>query len=452
MSRRQLKLGAVTMGVGGPGHHYLWLDPEIPGDASVNVNWYIEQARLAEAAKFDLIFIVDSQFITPDSPPHYLNRLEPITLLSALAVTTRHLGLVATMTTSYNDPFNVARRLASLDLISGGRSGWNVVTSGDAGAAANFSRDEHFDYDTRYARGLEFVRVAQGLWDSYEEDAFPRDRATRTFLDPTRQHQLNHRGEHFQVQGPLNVSRSPQGQPVIFQAGDSEQGRDLGAEIGEGIFTFSPNIEQAQAFYTDIKTRAAAKGRSPDEVLIMPAVSAYIGDTDAEAREIERDLQTRDRDFDRALAELGRPFAWHDFRQYDLDAPFPQQALVYAERGFRTNAEKIAKLAADNGFTLRQTVEFISAPRPTPFAGSAATVAGQIEEWFTARALDGLNVGVGHPSQWRRFREEVVPVLQERGIVRTEYESTTLRGNLGLPVPENRYTSARAEQSSLLSI
>jgi FMN-dependent oxidoreductase (nitrilotriacetate monooxygenase family) len=346
----------------------------------------------------------------------------------------------------------VARRLASLDLISGGRSGWNVVTSGDAGAAANFSRDEHFDYDTRYARGLEFVRVAQGLWDSYEQDAFPRDRATRTFLDPTRQHQLNHKGEHFQVQGPLNVSRSPQGQPVIFQAGDSEQGRDLGATIGEGIFTFSPNIEQAQAFYADIKTRAAAKGRSPDEVLIMPAVSAYIGDTDAEAREIERDLQTRDRDFDRALAELGRPFAWHDFRQYDLDAPFPQQALKYAERGFRTGAEKIAKLAADNDYTLRQTVEFISAPRPTPFAGSPETVATTIQQWFEGRALDGISLLIDHPSQWKRFREDIVPILQDRGLVRTEYDATTLRGNLGLPIPENRYTKARAADESLLKI
>src|ERR1700677_3130654 len=331
--QRQLKLGAVTMGAGGPGQHYLWLDPEIPGDSSVNINWYIEQARLAEAAKFDLIFIVDSQFITADSPPHYLNRLEPITLLSALAVTTRHLGLVATTTTSYNDPFNLARRLASLDLISGGRSGWNVVTSGDAGAAANFSRDEHFDYDTRYARGLEFVRVAQGLWDSYEADAFPRDRSTRTFLDPARQHALNHKGEHFQVAGPLNVSRSPQGQPVIFQAGDSEQGRDLGATIAEGIFTFGPSLEAAQAFYTDIKRRAVAKGRSPDEILIMPAASFFVGDTDAQARAIEHDLQVGDRDFDRALAELGRPFAWHDFRQYDLDAPFPQETLAYAERG-----------------------------------------------------------------------------------------------------------------------
>jgi FMN-dependent oxidoreductase (nitrilotriacetate monooxygenase family) len=451
MPKRQLKLGAVSHGVGGPGSPYLWLDEDFPVDASVNINWYIELARRAEEAKFDLIFIVDSQFITADSPPHYLNRLEPITLLSALAVSTTHLGLVATMTTSYNDPFNVARRLASLELISGGRSGWNVVTSGDAGAAANFSRAEHFDYDTRYARGLEFVRVCQGLWDSYEEDAFPRDRSSRKFLDASRQHALNHQGEHFQVAGPLNISRSPQGQPVIFQAGDSEQGRDLGATIAEGIFTFGPSLEAAQAFYNDIKGRAAAKGRGPDEIVIMPAASFFIGDTDAEAREIEHDLQAGDRDFDRALAELGRPFAWHDFRQYDLDAPFPQAALVHAERGFRTQADGIARQAKDNGWTLRQAVESGSAPRPTPFAGSPETVANRLQEWFEARAFDGISYTIGHPSQWRRFREEVVPILRERGIVRTEYESTTLRGNLGLPIPENRYTAAR-QQAALLTI
>jgi FMN-dependent oxidoreductase (nitrilotriacetate monooxygenase family) len=443
---RRLKLGAVTMGAGGPGAHYQWLDPEIPGDASVNINWYIEQARLAEKAMFDLIFIVDSQFITPDSPPHYLNRLEPMTLLSALAVTTEHLGLVATMTTSYNDPFNLARRLASLELISGGRAGWNVVTSGDAGAAANFSREEHYDYDTRYARGLEFVRVAQGLWDSYEEDAFPRDRATRTFLDPSKQHALNHKGEHFQVAGPLNISRSPQGQPVIFQAGDSEQGRDLGATIGEGIFTHANSVEEGQAFYTDIKTRAIAKGRDPDHIVVMPGVRVFVGDTDKEAREIEHEIQLSDQDFERALAELGRPFAWHDFRQYDLDAPFPD-VLHVAERGFRTQAEKIVKLARDNNFTLRQTVRFISRPKPTPFAGSPETVANEIQRWFEARALDGLNYHIGHPSQLRGFVDEVVPILQERGVFRTKYESTTLRGNLGIPIPENRYTKARQEAS-----
>jgi FMN-dependent oxidoreductase (nitrilotriacetate monooxygenase family) len=444
MSKRQIKLGAVVTGVGGPGQHFRWLDPEIPGDASVNIRWYIEQARLAEAARFDLIFIVDSQFITADSPPHYLNRLEPLTLLSALAVATEHIGLVGTLTTSYNDPFNIARRLASLDLISGGRAGWNVVTSGDAGAAGNFSRDEHYDYDTRYARGLEFVRVAQGLWDSYEDDAFPRDRQTRTFLDPTRQHGLNHRGHHFSVVGPLNVSRSKQGQPVIFQAGDSEQGRDLGATIGEGIFTHAPSIEAGQAFYADIKSRAAAKGRNPDDIVVMPGITVFVGDTDDEGREIERETQLADQDFDRALGELGRPFAWHDFRQYDLDAPFPD-VLHVAERGFRTHAENIVKLARDNNYTLRQTVQQLSGPKPTPFVGSPETVANVLQRWFEERALDGYNIHIGHPAQFRRFTEDVLPILRERGLLRTEYESDTLRGNLGIPVPENRHTRARRE-------
>jgi FMN-dependent oxidoreductase (nitrilotriacetate monooxygenase family) len=286
------------------------------------------------------------------------------------------------------------------------------------------------------------VKVAQGLWDSYEEDAFPRDRATRTFLDPTRQHQLNHKGEHFQVAGPLNVSRSPQGQPVIFQAGDSEQGRDLGATIGEGIFTHAPSIEAGQAFYADLKGRAAARGRNPDEILVLPGVNVYVGDTDADAREAERAIQLADNDFDRSLAELGRPFGWHDFRQYDLDAPFPD-VLHVAALSFRTQAEKITALARDHGYTLRETVNALSAPRPTPFAGSAVTVADELQRWFEGRALDGYNINIGHPAQFRRFLEEVLPILRERGLVRAEYEASTLRGNLGLPVPENRYTRER---------
>jgi len=205
VTTRQLKLGAVLVGVGGPGQHATWLSPEIPGNASVDINWYIERARQAEAAKFDLVFIVDSQFITPDSPHHYLNRLEPLTLLSALAVSTSNIGLVGTLTTSYNEPFNVARRFASLDLISGGRAGWNVVATGDGGTAGNYSRDEHFDYATRYGRALEHVNVVKGLWDSYEDDAFPRDKENGVFLDRSRQHQLNHKGEYFSVVGPLNI-------------------------------------------------------------------------------------------------------------------------------------------------------------------------------------------------------------------------------------------------------
>ena len=193
-SHRQIHLGAVPYGTGGPGSHTLWLDPEIPGDASVDIDWFTGIAQLAEQGRFDLVFIVDSQFITPHSPPHYLNRLEPLTLLSALAVTTKHIGLIATATTSYNDPYNLARRLASLDLISRGRAGWNVVTSGDAGTAGNYGKDEHYDYDTRYGRAHEYLDVARGLWRSYEDGAFVRDRETGVFLDPTKLHALNRKG------------------------------------------------------------------------------------------------------------------------------------------------------------------------------------------------------------------------------------------------------------------
>ncbi|GFJ83348.1 LLM class flavin-dependent oxidoreductase [Phytohabitans houttuyneae] len=431
--RRQLKLGAVLLGVGGPGQHHTWLDPEIPGDASVDIRWYIARAQEAEAAKFDHVFIVDSQFITPDSPHHYLNRLEPLTLLSALAVHTTHIGLVGTLTTSYNDPFNVARRLASLDVISGGRAGWNVVATGDGGTAGNYGRAEHYDYATRYGRALEHVRVVQGLWDSYEDDAFPRDKERGVFFDPTKQHPLNHIGEHFSVVGPLNIQRSPQGQPVIFQAGDSEEGRDLGATIAEAIFTHAQTVEQGRAFAQDIKARAAAKGRDPDHVLIVPGISPIIADTDEEARDKERAVRGG-KDFHRALKELGRPFGWHDFSRYDLDAPFPELGDL-GDRSFRTQAERIKKLARENGYTLREVVQHTLDSRRSPFVGSPRTVADEIQRWFEAGAFDGVNITVNAPSEFARFTGGVLPILRERGVVRDEYEATTLRGNLGLPIP-----------------
>ncbi|KJE23443.1 FMN-dependent oxidoreductase, nitrilotriacetate monooxygenase family [Frankia torreyi] len=446
MPVRTLKLGAVLIGVGGPGQHNTWLNPEIPGDASVDVRWYIARAQEAEAARFDHVFIVDSQFITADSPNHYLSRLEPLTLLSAIAVHTHHIGLVGTITTSYNEPFNVARRLASLDHISGGRAGWNVVTSGDSGTAGNYSRDEHFDYPTRYGRAIEHVRVAQGLWDSYEADAFPRDKERGVFFDRSRQHALNHAGEYFSVVGPLNLERTPQGQPVIFQAGDSEEGRDLGATIADAIFTHSQTLEQAQAFRTELRARAAAKGRDPENLLIVPGISPIIADTDEQARAKE-DAILGEGSFDRALAELGRPFGWHDFSQYDLDAPFPEVGDV-AERSFRTHAEAITKLARDNSLTLRQVVEHQLRARRSPFVGSPLTVANEIERWFTAGGFDGVNITVNAPSEFARFTDQVLPILRERGVVRSEYESTTLRGNLGLPIPENRYTAARRQAQS----
>ncbi|GLW28579.1 NtaA/DmoA family FMN-dependent monooxygenase [Actinoplanes regularis] len=440
MTQRTLKLGAVLLGVGGPGQHHTWLNPEIPGDASVDIRWYIARAQQAEAAKFDHVFIVDSQFITPDSPNHYLNRLEPLTLLSAIAVHTSHIGLVGTLTTSYNDPFNIARRLASLDVISGGRAGWNVVATGDGGTAGNYGRAEHYDYTTRYGRALEHVRVVQGLWDSYEDDAFPRDKERGVFFDRSKQHPLNHTGEHFSVVGPLNLQRSPQGHPVIFQAGDSDEGRDLGASIAEAIFTHARTIEQGRAFAADLRARAAAKGRDPEQILIVPGISPIIAATDEEARAKEAEL-VGGKDFDRALKELGRPFGWHDFSRYDLDAPFPDLGDL-GDRSFRTQAERIKKLAADNGFTLRQVVRHSIESRRSPFVGSPLTVANEIQKWFEAGAFDGVNVTVTVPSEFARFTDEVLPILRERGVARTEYESTTLRGNLGLPIPRNIHTAA----------
>lgn len=448
MSRRTIKLGAVPYGTGGPGQHRLWLDPEIPGDASVNIDWFIQTAKLAEQGRFDLMFIVDSQFITPSSPPHYLNRLEPLTLLSAVATHTKHLGLVGTATTSFNSPFNLVRRFASLDLISHGRAGWNVVTTGDAGTATNYGLEEHYDYDTRYGRAQEYVELARALWDSYEDDAFVRDRETARFLDPDKQHALNHEGTYFKVAGPLNLQRSPQGHPVIFQAGDSDQGRDLGASVGEGIFTHAPDIGSGQAFYDDIKARARRFGRDPDELVIMPGVKVVVGDTDEEAREIEAADHERDHGFAEALAEFGRPFGWHDFRQYDLDAPFPAEALEHGERSFFTQAQKVTQRAVENGWTLRQTVEATRVFRKSEFVGSPETVATKLQGWWEARACDGFNIGVDHPANFKRIVEEVIPILTERGVFRREYEATTLRGNLGLPVPENRHTLARRTPTS----
>lgn len=443
MTNRQLKLGLVLTPSGGPGNHNLWLDPAIPANASVDIDWYIEYAKKAEAAKFDLIFIVDSQYITPDSPPHYLSRLEPLTLLSGVATHTERIGLVGTLTTSYNAPYNVARRFASLDHISRGRAGWNVVTSGDAGTAGNYGLDEHYDYDTRYGRAGEHVKLVRALWDSYEPDALVRDRATGRFLDPTKLHAVNHRGEHFSVAGPLNLERAPQGQPVIFQAGDSDQGRDLGAELGEGIFTHAASFAQAKAFYDDIKGRAVSKyGRRAEDLVILPGVGVVVGDTDEDAAELEHHYRTSDHSFSQALGEFGRSFGWHDFRQYDLDAPFPQETLQYAQTSFRTQAERVAGRAKDEGWTLREAVQQSLRRERGPFVGTAETVADRLQEWFEAYGVDGYNIHAGHPAQLTRFIEEVIPILQDRGVFRTEYEADTLRGNLGLETPQNRYSGA----------
>ena len=442
MTSRKLRLALHPYGVGGPGQHGLWKDPRVAKDASIDIRHYIDLAQAAEAALFDALFIVDSQFINATYPPHYLNRLEPLTLLSAVATHTTHLGLVATASSTYNSPFNLARRVASLDLISGGRAGWNVVTSFDTGTSRNFGQEQHLDYATRYARALEFVEVARGLWDSYEDDAFPADVERDVFLDPTRLHVLDHVGEHFSVAGPLNISRSAQGQPVIFQAGVSEEGRNLAAQVAEGIFAPGGSLEQSQDYYRDIKRRTAAAGRNPDHVTVLIHGGPIVATTDEAARRREREIFEEDDDFAANLALLGRSFGAHDFSVYDLDAPFPDVAHL-AERGGRTAAAGIIERARRDGLTLREVAAGFREFREAPFVGSPATVAHAIEEWFLAGAFDGLNLAFRTREELDLFVDGIVPILQRRGVFRTEYEADTLRDNLGLPIPENRHTVAR---------
>ena len=443
MSNRQLRLGAILQGVGMTQDG--WQQPGVPTNASIDIDWYKDGARRAEAAKFDFVFIVDSPYITPDSAPHFLNRLEPLTLLSAVAGVTSRIGLVATLTTSYNEPFNVARAFASLDLISDGRAGWNVVTTGLEGAAGNYGREQHFPHAVRYRRAKEHLSVVRALWDSYEDDAFSRDKSSASFLDRSKQHALNHRGEFFSVAGPLNISRSKQGQPVIFQAGGSEDGRELAATSADAIFTGQETFEEAQAFYRDIKTRARAAGRSPDDILIFPGISVIIAASDEHAQAIQA-ARNGNLDLKKALAQLGRPFNYHDFSQYPLDGPFPDLGDL-GENGYRSHAERIKRVAREERLTVRQAaIRF--ATRHSPFVGSPTTVANELERWFLQGAADGFNIGVGEPNELAKFTREVVPVLQARGLFRREYEADTLRGNLGLAIPENRYSAARRQEQT----
>ncbi|MFE2092150.1 LLM class flavin-dependent oxidoreductase [Streptomyces sp. NPDC059460] len=436
---RKIHLALHPYGVGGPGQHGLWKDPRVAKNASIDINYYIQQAQAAEHALFDALFIVDSQFINSTYPAHYLNRLEPLTLLSAVATHTKHIGLVGTASSTYNSPFNLARRFASLDHISSGRAGWNVVTSFDTGTSKNFGLDEHLDYATRYSRALEFVQVARGLWDSYEDDAFPADVERNVFLDPAKLHTLNHVGEHFSVVGPLNLSRSPQGQPVIFQAGVSEEGRDLAARVAEGIYAPGGSLQQAQEYYADIKKRTAAYGRNPEHIKIFLHGGPVVAATDEDARRREWEIFEEDNDFDRNLALLGRSFGAYDFSRHDLDAPFPDVAQL-AEKGGRTGAAKIIDRAKAENLTLRQVVQSVHEFRRSPFVGAPETIADTIERWFDAGTFDGINLAFRTNDDLNLFVDGVVPLLQKRGLFRTEYEADTLRGNLGLPIPANRHT------------
>lgn len=435
MLQRQLKLGANLNGVGNS--ISFWRHPDIPINASVSLEFYKKQVRIAEKGKFDLLFIADGLFINEKSNPHFLNRFEPLTLLSALAGATSHIGLVATLSTSYSEPFTVARQFASLDQLSGGRAGWNVVTSPLEGSALNFGKGEHPNHALRYEIAEEHLNVVKGLWDSWEDDAFVGDKEQGVFFDPAKLHTLNHKGKHFSVQGPLNVGRSKQGHPVIFQAGSSESGKDLAARSADAVYTGHETLEEAREFYRDVKARAVAYGRQAEDILIFPGIGPIVGRTAEEAEQKYQEIAELV-SIDQALNYLGRYFDHYDFSQYALDEPFPEIGEI-GSNSFRSTTDKIKQQAREQGLTLRQVALLASTPR-TSFIGTPDQIADQIQEWFEGEAADGFNVRTVVPNGLEDFVELVVPVLQERGLFRTEYEHETLRENLGLEIPRNRHT------------
>lgn len=433
MRASPISFGIMLQGAGG--HMNSWKHPSGPADASVNLDFYIETARKAEANGIAFAFVADGLYINEKTIPHFLNRFEPLTILSALATQTSKIGLAGTVSTSYSDPFTIARQFASLDLISKGRAGWNVVTTPLEGSAENYSRP-HPEHALRYEIADEYLGVTQGLWDSWDEDAIVRDRQTGQFFDKTKLHTLNHKGRFFKVAGPLNIGRSPQGQPVIFQAGSSDAGIKLAGKYADAVFTHSPSLEETRAFLRQVKTSAAAHGRSADDVKIFPGIAPIVGATEEEAeakyRQI-RDLLT----VDEALLYLGRFFDHHDFSQYDLDAPFPELGDI-GKNAFRSTTDRIKAEAKAKGLTLRETALGVATPRPN-FIGTGPKVAEEIIRWIDEGAADGFILGFSVIAEGLDdFARHVIPELEKRGRYRSDLPGATLRDHLGLPRRESR--------------
>jgi alkanesulfonate monooxygenase len=429
----------------GTGHHIAsWRDPAVVPNANQSLQHYINITQIAERALFDFVFNADSNStFGPDDPEIWKRktdamRLEPLTLLGALSAVTSHIGLIATATTTYLDPFHVARMFATLDQLSQGRVGWNVVTSSSASEAFNFSREAHVPHSDRYRRAAEFIRVAQGLWDTWEDDAFVFDKKGGLFFEPSKMHMLNHKGEHFSVRGPLMVPRSPQGQPVIVQAGQSEAGRHLAARTAEVLFTVAQNLDAARAFYSDLKALTARHRRSPDAIKIMPGVMTVVGVTRDEARERFERLQ------DMIHPELGvsalSDIVGLDLRPYPLDGPMPDVPLTNTQQG---RQKVVMDMARAESLTIRQLYKRVATARGhRVVVGTAADVADALEEWYRGGAADGFNIMPQTlPDGLSAFCDGVIPELQRRGLFRTRYQGSTLRENLGLPRPANRFSA-----------
>jgi alkanesulfonate monooxygenase len=441
--QKQLKLGAFMRPISL--HTGAWRYPGAYPDANFNFKHIVSFAQALERAKFDAFFMADHLAVLNMSVEalkrsHTVTSFEPFTLLSALAALTEKIGLVATASTTFDQPYHIARRFASLDHISGGRAGWNIVTTSNPDAALNFGLDEHMEHGERYHRAREFYDVVTGLWDSFADDAFIRDAESGIFWDPDRMHVLDHKGPELSVRGPLNIARPPQGWPVIVQAGQSDAGRQLAAETAEMVFAAPRDLAGGKALFTDIKGRMREAGRNPDHLKILPGAFIVVGDTVEEARAKRARLDSLVH-YDSAIASLSIALG-HDASAFDPDGPLPPIPETNASKSGR---ERVIALAEEEKLTVRQLAQRLGGYAGLAFVGTPRTIADEMEQWLTEEGSDGFNVVFPFlPQGLEDVTTRVVPELQRRGIFRRDYEGDTLRDHLGLPRPENRFFPASA--------
>jgi FMN-dependent oxidoreductase (nitrilotriacetate monooxygenase family) len=440
MSERQFHLNAFLMGVGH--HEAAWRHPRTNAANLLDVKHFQELGRIAERGKLDSVFFADGLAVGPRVKYNTQAIFEPVTLLSAIAAATDKVGLIATASTSYSDPYTLARKFASLDHISGGRGGWNIVTSAGADEAANFGLDAVPTHSGRYERAEEFLDVTLGLWDSWEEGAVVLDEETGIFADPDRVHRIDHDGQRFTVAGPLNSPRSPQGRPLLVQAGSSESGKDFAARYAEAVFTAQRTLEQGQDFYNDLKARLIKYGRSPDEIKVLPGIVPFIADTEEEAKALEQsftDLISPEY----SLRQLSN-MVGVDLTEHSLDAPLPPLPDIDRIQGNKSRYQLVKDLAESENLTVRELIGKLGGGRGhRTFAGTPEQVADELTEWFDKGAADGFNIMPPYlPGGLEVFVDRVVPILQARGLFRTEYTESTLRGHYGLDRPANRFSRA----------
>ncbi|MCM3785686.1 LLM class flavin-dependent oxidoreductase [Neobacillus mesonae] len=416
------------------GHHEgAWRHPNSEPERLLDFSYYKSIALRAEAAKLDSLFMADRYSTSPRAAAYgAAGGIEPLTLLTGLAVVTKHIGLIATVSTSFNEPFNVARRFASLDHLSHGRAGWNIITSGTDAEARNFSYSSIPSHKDRYERAREFIDAAVQLWDSWEEEAIIADKTKGIYADASKIHKINFQGQHFSIEGPLNVSRSPQGRPLLVQAGSSDDGKDFAACYAEAVFTAQQTLDDAIHFYQDLKHRAIAYGRSPEEICILPGICPVIGRTREEAEEKEAELHSLTNPA-YSLLQLSNRIGY-DVTQYPLDEPLPELPEMIATEGHQSRTRLIFDMARREHLTLRELLLRLAGGRGHhTFAGTPKQIADEMEAWFIGGAADGFNI---MPQLMNGglddFLEHVVPELQRRGLFRTEYTADTLRGHYGL--------------------